>query len=89
MPTPKAKCRLASRSRTTSSGRSKTSGSRLPDGKVAFALGASADFGVFDDFAGHGHGREHAEELLGGGVDELGFVAEAAAVVGVGGEVQQ
>src|SRR5690606_22149345 len=56
---------------------------------VAGSHGATADVGVGDHFAGHGDGREHPEELFGGGVDEVGLGGEAVPVVGVGGEVQQ
>ena len=56
---------------------------------VARVHGATADDGVLDDLACHGDGCEHPQELLGGGVDEVGLVDESAPVVGVGGEVEE
>ncbi len=56
---------------------------------VARAHEASVVLGVVEDLSGHRDGCECSEELLGGGVDELGFGAEPMLVRRVCGEVVQ
>ena len=93
-PTPNARWGLASRSRITSSGWSKTVSSRLADSQLSIRWSPRSRDWPPSLRRGHRAGqglvdREETQELLGGGGQEGGLGDEAGAEVGVGVEVVQ